>query len=104
MNDDRSELTIACSLQPADLGERLAEWEQLAEQALRETRATTAGVQLVYARSAETERVLQDLARLETQCCSFATWRVTRSGDVVVLDVTSAGDGVSAVRALFGAA
>lgn len=86
------------------MGDRRAIWERLAEQALCETRSTTDGVQLVYAGSEETERELRELARLEAQCCSFAEWRVGRSGDEVLLDVTSAGDGVTAVRALFGVA
>jgi hypothetical protein len=102
MNDDGLELAIACSLQPAELGDRRAVWERLAERALRETRFAAEGVQLVYARSEETQRELEELARLEAQCCSFAEWRVTRRGDEILLDVTSAGDGVTAVRALFG--
>ncbi len=101
MNDDRSELLIACSLGFAQLGDRRAVWEGLAERALREGRSTTDGVQLVYAGSEETEQALEELARLEAQCCSFADWRVTRRGDEVLLDVTSSGDGVAAVRALF---
>ncbi len=102
MNDDRSELVIACSLEPTQLGNRRAVWERLAERALRKSRSTTDGVQIVYAGSEETEQELEELAHLEAQCCSFAEWRVTRSSDEVLLDVTSAGDGVAAVRALFG--
>ena len=102
MNDDRSDLTIACSLEIAELGDRRDLWGRLAKRALRETRSTTAGVQLVYAGSEETERELRQLVGLEAQCCSFADWRVTRSGGDVLLDVTSAGDGVTAVRSLFG--
>ncbi len=104
MNDDRSELVIACSLQSRQLSDRLAVWERLGERTLRQSRSTTHGVQLVYAGSEETERELEELARLEGHCCSFAQWRVTRSGDKVLLDVTSTGDGVTAVRALFGLA
>ena len=102
MNDDGSELAIACSLEPAQLGDRRTVWERLAERALRETRCTAGGVQLVYAGSDETQRELEDLTRLEAECCPFAEWRVTRRAEEILLDVTSAGDGVAAVRALFG--
>ena len=101
MNDDRSDLTIACSLELAELGDRRDLWGRLAERALRETRSTEGGVQLVFSGSEETQRELEELARLEAQCCAFAEWRVTTQGDEVLLDVTSAGDGVAAVRALF---
>ncbi len=102
MDDDGSELAVACSLQPAELGERRAVWERLAERALRETRCTTGGVQLVFAGSEETQRELEELTRLEAECCAYAEWRVTRRAGDILLDVTSAGDGVAAVRALFG--
>jgi hypothetical protein len=93
--------TIACSLDPAQLADRRCTWEALARVALKELRPTADGVELVYALSEEVERVLHQLARLETKCCSFAEWRVSRRGDDLVLDVTSGGDGVRAVHALF---
>ncbi len=102
MNDSESELPAACSLQAAQLGDRRAVWERLAERALRETRCATGGVQLVYAGAEETQRELEELARLEAECCAFAEWRVTRRGEEILLDVTAAADGVAAVRALFG--
>ncbi len=102
MNDDGSALAVACSLQPGELSDRRAVWERLAERALRETRSTAGGVQLVYGGSEETQRELEELARLEAQCCAFAEWRVARRGDEILLDVTSTGDGVTTVRALFG--
>jgi hypothetical protein len=96
--------TIACSLDPAQLTDRRAAWEALAQVALKELRPTVDGVQLVYASSQEAERVLHQLAQLERECCSFAHWRVGQRGDELVLDVTSEGDGVSAVHALFDVA
>ena len=102
MNDDRPEAAIACSLQSGELVDRVEVWEGLARNALREARSTAHGVHLVFAGSEEAQRELEELARLESECCSFAEWRVTRTGDGVVLEVTSAGDGVTAVQAVFG--
>lgn len=94
--------TIACSLDPAQLADRRCVWEALARVALKEISPTADGVELVYASSEEVERVLHQLAGLEAKCCSFAEWRVSRRGeDELVLDVTSQGDGVAAVHALF---
>lgn len=102
MNDDRSEAAIACSLKSTELSDRVEVWRRLARKALREARSTAQGVHLVFAGSEETQRELEELARLESECCPFAEWRVTRTGHEVVLDVTSAGDGVMAVQAVFG--
>ena len=101
MIDNRTELPIACSLEAAELGDRRGIWESLSERALRELRPTTEGVRLVYAASEKVEAQLRELARLEAECCSFADWRVRRSGDELIVDVTAAGDGVTAVQALF---
>ncbi len=70
MNDDGSELAIACSLQPGELGDRRAVWERLAERALRETRSTEGGVQVLL-RIRETQRKMEELARLEAECCAL---------------------------------
>jgi len=74
----------------------------LARVALKQLRPTADGVEIVYAVSDEVERVLHQLARLETECCSFAEWRVSRRGeDELILNVTSEGEGVASVHALF---
>jgi hypothetical protein len=97
------ELPIACTLQPADLADRLAAWDGLSERALRERRTIPAGMRLVFAAGDGVEDAVAELARLEAGCCAFADWTVHRHGEDVVLDVTAAGEGVAAVRALFEA-
>lgn len=93
---------IACSLDPGELADRRCVWEALARVALKQLRPTAGGVELVYAASSEVDRVLHQLAWLEAECCSFAQWRVSRRGeDELILTVTSEGDGVAAVHALF---
>lgn len=102
MNDNRSEVAIACSLRPGDLRDRRSAWERLAMRALRESRPTNSGVRFVYAASEESEHELRELSRLEAECCPFAEWRLRRRGEELILDVTSHGEGAAAVRALFG--
>jgi hypothetical protein len=97
-----TDLELACSLDPKELRNRRTVWESLARAALRDQHATPTGVRLVYSASDEAERLLRELARLEADCCSFADWHVERRDDDVLLDVTSEGDGIAAVRALFG--
>ncbi len=102
MNDDQSDVAIACSLRPGDFHDRREVWERLAVRALRESRPTDNGVRFFYAASEETERALRELARLEAECCAFAEWRLDRRGEELVLDVTSTTEGAAAIRTLFG--
>ncbi|HZC99489.1 MAG TPA: hypothetical protein VFA46_04635 [Actinomycetes bacterium] len=103
MRQATNDVTIACALDPAEFVDRRSVWEALAQVALKGLRPTADGVELVYAASEEVERLLHQLVRLENECCSFAAWRVSRRGeDELILDVTSEGDGVATVRALFG--
>ena len=74
---------------------------RLAEVALREQRLTASGAQLVFACAPGVERSLEQLVRLERDCCAFARLTVSRREDEVILDVTATGAGVAAVHALF---
>jgi hypothetical protein len=101
MSEQTDDVAIACSLGAAQRADRRALWDTLAGAALTVPRPTADGVEHHYSASDEVERQLRRLARLEGECCSFAEWRVRRQGDELVLTVTSHGDGVAAVRALF---
>jgi hypothetical protein len=57
------------------------------------------GLRLSFPARAEME--LRELARLERDCCAFASWDVTRQGDRAVLEITAEGEAVAAVQALF---
>jgi len=94
----------ACSLDAADGMARRQRWLDLADRALITKAATPTGVQLRYRPGIEFERELRQLASLETECCSFATWSVTSDDDGVILDVSSHGEGVASVQAMFGEA
>ncbi len=104
MTTVRSDAPIACSLEPGELSDRRAAWLGLAERALRGRHTTATGMQLVFAAGKGVEGELRELARLEARCCSFADWKVERSDDEVVLEVSAAGDGIAAVRASFDSA
>jgi hypothetical protein len=98
-----SELPIACTLSAGQLAERRATWRALAERALHDQREVPAGMRLTFSPEDDVEATLRELARLEAGCCAFAQWTVERSVDAVVLDVSSTGHGVAAVRELFAA-
>ena len=93
---------IACSLDADELPERRRRWRALVERSLEERAMLPAGVRLSFRPGPGVEAELSALAALERDCCSFASFDVRAGGDCVTLDVTSAGEGVAAVRELFG--
>jgi hypothetical protein len=92
---------IACTLTPADQPERRRRWLALTDRALAERTPTADGLRLVFSAFPGVKEELRALAGLERDCCAFASFDVTASGDRVTLDVTSSGDGVAAVHELF---
>jgi hypothetical protein len=92
---------IACSLSPAELPERQARWRALMERALEDRAPAPEGLRLAFRADPGVEDELRALAELERECCGFAAFAVQAAGDRVVLEVTSSGEGVAAVRRLF---
>jgi hypothetical protein len=84
---------MQCTLTPDELAVRGQRWR-----ALGSAEATTLddGLRLEFGPQAAEE--LAELAALERECCSFASWEANGS----VLDITADGDAVAAVQAMFG--
>jgi hypothetical protein len=101
-SSDVTSLPIACSLDRAALDERLAAWARLGDAHLRERIEISGGLALVYADAAGA--TVRELARLESECCAWASWRVMPEDGAVRLEVTAPGDGAIAVRSMFAAA
>lgn len=64
-----------------------------------ERHQTGAGIRLTFQASARKE--LERLTAAERDCCGFANWVVTENDGLLVMDVSSEGFGVEAVRSLF---
>jgi hypothetical protein len=92
---------VACTLGPVDLRDRRQDWETLLERGDARVSATPAGVRITFA-DADVGAELQRLAELESECCAFARWTVRTDGAATILDVQSEGEGVAAVKAMFG--
>ncbi len=95
---------LACSLPLGQLSARRERWRELIQRALIGKEATGGSARLRFRREGDVGRTLRELAELERECCSFATWTVVEQGCEVVLEVSAEGDAVGAVRALFEAA
>ena len=92
---------IACSLGQEELAERRARWHALADEGLIERVETATGVRLAFRSGSAAERELRELAALERQCCAFARFDVSVSGEELLLDVSAPPEGVPAVQAMF---
>jgi hypothetical protein len=95
-------ISAACSLTADDLRQRQNRWQRLAERAGADTRITADGLQLVFRAAPGIEAELEQLAALERDCCSFATWSIQKRGNQLVLAVSAVSEeGIAAVQAMF---
>jgi hypothetical protein len=92
---------IACSLNRDDNRDRRARWHTLADRALVRVDATERGLDLVFASEPVVEAELAELAALERDCCSFATWDVEAGDERVVLHVRGDGDAIPVIQGMF---
>ena len=79
---------IACTLSPAGLRDRRADWQALADRAL--IAAERSGPALVRQRYRDDPGVAEELERLATlerECCAFLAMTVRRAAGEVVLEV-----------------
>jgi hypothetical protein len=92
---------VACTLVGQELADRIATWQRLAQDFLRYQEDVPGGVALTYASASGVEETVRNLAELEAECCSWATWRVEALPDGVRLDVTAPGDREQVLRSMF---
>jgi hypothetical protein len=100
---DSGTVPVACTLTPADLAAQRVRWERLAARAMTGRAETADGLRLTFRPEPGAAGELRRLAAVENECCSWAVWTVTEHAGKLVLEVTSAADGVAALHALFGA-
>jgi hypothetical protein len=92
---------VACSLTRAGLTEQAGRWDRLAARAMTGRERTGDGIRVSFRPGPGAEEELRALVDVESRCCPWATWTVHAEGSRLVLDVSSAGDGVAALHAMF---
>jgi hypothetical protein len=92
-------IPVACTLTPIGLADQAGRWQRLIARAGTGRTETAAGLRLSFRPDAEDE--LRGLVAVETECCQWATWRVERTAEAVVLDVSSSAEGAAALRGMF---
>lgn len=87
--DRRPELRLVdCSLPTRELPERLEAWHAVAGRAMAYD-VTERGVRLMLPAEPALARRVEELVRLEADCCTFFTFSVTLHGATLVLDVSA---------------
>jgi hypothetical protein len=90
----------ACSLPLADQPARMAEWDTLFIEAVREVSPTGGGVRFVVDRGVAIPAAVADLADRESQCCSFLEFTLVVGDGTLSLGVTSDAGHAEVVDAL----
>ena len=84
---------MQCTLTPDELAVRGTRWRALGP---ADVTTLPDGLRLEFGPEAADE--LGELALLERECCSFATWEANGS----VLQITAGGEAIAAVQSMFG--
>ena len=90
----------ACTLNSAEMRERLAEWRGLRDRS--EAFETLAGGFRLVLDPSESVAAVADLIARESECCSFYTFILSIDGPKRRLDVSAGPGGGEAVRAVLG--
>jgi hypothetical protein len=83
-----TELPLACSLNAAEMEQRADRWRRLSERALLDSAGSTGTARLRYRLDPEVERERTELVRLERECCSFLTLKITSEDGGLLLEIS----------------
>ncbi len=94
-------MRIACTLGAGDLAAQRERWGRLIAASALERTERPDGLRIRFRPGRGVAADLRELVATERDCCAWATWSVTVAGDQVVLDITSTGDGITALHSMF---
>jgi hypothetical protein len=97
-------MDIACSLSPTALSSRRERWDRLIAAACLGREPIPDGVRLRFRADPDAVAELRLLAGAERDCCAWADWSVEQVDGQIALLARSTGDGVAALRTMFGPA
>jgi len=93
--------TVACSLTTADHKTQRERWLALGENFQVDRIETTDGVELRFQYDQAVENELRELIAVESDCCSWAAWDVTRVEGTLVMAARSKGTGITTLHGMF---
>lgn len=99
--EDSATMPVACALTPADLAAQSGHWKQIAARAMTERAETAHGLRISFHPEPGVEEEVRKLVAIENECCPWADWTVETSGQQIVLDVRSSGEGIATLHSMF---
>jgi hypothetical protein len=97
-----AEPAIACTIDEAEAGQRMADWQAVLAQ-VAERSPIDGGIRLTLEPAADLAEVTR-LARAEWACCSFFAFSLTVDGRGTALEVRAPDEARKLVTSVFGAA
>jgi hypothetical protein len=92
---------VACALTAAKLTAQVGRWRRVATAAMTDRIETATGLRIRFRAEPGIEEELRSLVEVENECCPWASWTVHATANQVVLDVSSARDGIAALHDMF---
>ena len=89
---------VACALGAADLSAQAQRWRRLIAHAGIARLDAPNGLRIEFRADGAVAHELRRLVAIENECCAWAQWSVGVAPGHLTLDVTSTGDGISAIR------
>jgi hypothetical protein len=100
----RGDVVVACRLSAAGLAAQKKRWDELRARSEIRQLVTQEGKRMYFRADEGVLAELEELAAVENDCCSWATWKVESLEDECVLHVRSIGHGVDVIHGLFTSA
>jgi hypothetical protein len=94
---------IACTLSEGDMRRQLVLTAQLRADALLDQRRIDGGVRSTFSREPDVERRVREIVELESRCCAFLDFRVTRDAGALTVDITGPADALPLIEQFFAA-
>ena len=95
---------VACTLGDTSLGAQIGRWKRLGRASGLSRATTEEGLRLGFSDEPAVEAELRALVAVESECCDWAHWEIRREDDELVVRVSSSGEGVAVLHAMFEAA
>ena len=92
---------IACELSGGDVAAQAERWMRLGRDAGLGRVETGDGLRLRFRDEPAVEQELRALAAVESNCCPWARWEVSRAEGELVLQVSSTPEGAATLHAMF---
>jgi hypothetical protein len=95
---------IACTLDAAQMSERVASIDALLDDALLDQSEIDGGLRTRFRDAPGVEARIRDLIDAESRCCAFLSFAVGRDGDALWLDITGAPEARPVIEQFFARA